>query len=90
MLKMNIEDIHRLKRTIQHSFIPTKLSDGSLSREEVSREVDKLHPFAILREAGILCLQSKRNLVDSLAKDNRRMKRKHPSSPTSLLDQEIF
>ncbi len=90
MLKVNTEEVQRLKRIIQLSFIPTKVLDGSLSHQEVSMEIEKLHPFAILREAGILCLQSKSNLVNSLAKDNRRMKRKHPSSPTSLLDQEIF
>lgn len=87
MLQTDIEEVDHLKMIIQHSFIPSRVLEGTLSQEEVEIEIDKLHPFGILREAGILCWESRRALVESLVTEHRRSKRKHPSSPTSPLDQ---
>jgi hypothetical protein len=90
IFQLDTHQINYQKKIIQHSFIPNTVLEGSLSRQEVSVEVDNLHPFAILREAGILCLESKQNLINSMVKETCGSKRKYPSSPTSLLDEDIF
>jgi hypothetical protein len=87
MLTIEAQDIKHLKKIILESFIPEIVLRGSLSHDDTHAEIQKLHPVEILRNAGILCIESERALVNSLVKENKSLKRKLPSSPTSPLEQ---
>ena len=91
MLKVGAQDVQHIKNIIFESFIPEIVLRGSLSQEETYAEIQRLHPIEILRNAGILCIESERALVNSLVKENKSLKRKSPpSSPTSPMEQDCI
>lgn len=88
-LRFQKEEVQRMKRIMVESFIPESILAGTLSQEKVMMELQKLHPFIIFKNAGVLCEQSTLfAFMDSLKIqiEHKKRRRMNPSSPTSVME----
>ena len=88
ILNADTQEILRLKRVVIESFVPSAILNENLPQHEISRQIRELHPLEILRNSGILCLQSEETLISSFGNStkNKGKKRKQPMSPHSVCD----